>query len=52
MIDLQTYKHYDKIKTKLNWKSFTKVINRPSEGSLGLDRQSALIRIEVRALLI
>ncbi len=52
MINLQIYKHYNKIKTKINWKLFTKVIKRPSEESLGLDRQSALIKREVRALLI
>jgi hypothetical protein len=40
------------MKTKLNWKVFTKVIQMPSEGSLGLDRQSVLIRREARALLI
>jgi hypothetical protein len=52
MIDLQLYKHCNQIKTKLDWKLFTKVIRRPSEGSLGLDRQSALIRREALALLI
>jgi len=28
------------ITTKLNWKLFTKEINRPSKGSLGLDSQN------------
>jgi hypothetical protein len=48
MIDLQIYKHT----IKLKWKLFRKVIKRPSEGSLGLDRQSFLIRGESQALLI
>jgi hypothetical protein len=52
MIHLQIYKHYNEIKTKLNWKVFTKVIKMPNEGSFGLDRQSVLIRREVRSLLI
>ncbi len=52
MIDLQIYKHYNYIKTKLNLKLFSKEIRRPSKGSLGLDRQSALIKREVRAPLI
>ncbi len=51
MIYLQIYKHYNEIKTKLIWKVFTRVIKMPSEGSLGLDRQSALIRREVQARL-
>ncbi len=40
-----TYK-YTNITIKLNWKLLTKVIKRPSEGSLGLDRQSVLIKRE------
>jgi hypothetical protein len=47
MNDSQIYKHYNSIKTKLNWKLFTKVIKRPSKGRLGLDTQSALIRRKV-----
>ncbi len=44
MIDLQIYKHYNKNKTILKWKLFTKVINQsPNEESLGLDRQIVLI---------
>ncbi len=43
---------YTNITTKLDWKLFTKVIKRPSEGSLGLDRQSVLIIREAQALLI
>ncbi len=43
---------YTNITTKLNWKLFTKVVKRPSEGSLGSDRQSALIRWEAQAILI
>jgi hypothetical protein len=39
MIHLQIYKHYNKIKTKLHWKAFTKVIKMPREGSFDLDRQ-------------
>jgi len=50
--DLLIYKHYNQIKTKLNWKLFTKVIKRPSKGSLGLDRQGALFKREVQVLLI
>ncbi len=49
MID---YTKYTSITTKLNWKLFTKVIKRPSEGSLGLDRQSVLVKREVQAPLI
>ena len=41
-----------KLKINLFWKLFTKVIMRPSEGSLGLDRQSVLIKREAQALLI
>ncbi len=43
---------YTNITTKLNWKLFTKVIKRQSEGILGLDRQSVLIKRDARALLI
>jgi hypothetical protein len=43
---------YTNITTKLDWKLFTKVIKRPSKGSLGLDRQSVLIKREAQALLI
>ena len=43
---------FTNIITKLNWKLFTEVIMRPSEGSLGLDRQSVLIKREAQALLI
>jgi hypothetical protein len=52
MIDLQIYKHYNYIKTKLSEKLFTKVIKRPRRGSLGLDRESVLIKREAQALLI
>jgi hypothetical protein len=51
MIDLQICKHYNYIKTKLNWKLFTKVIKRPSEGSWGLNRLSVLIKRAAQALL-
>jgi hypothetical protein len=40
------------IKTKFNWKLFTKVNKRPNKESLGLDRQSVLIKREAHALLI
>jgi hypothetical protein len=43
---------YTNITTKLNWKLFTKVIMRPREESLGLDRQRVLIKREVKLLLI
>jgi hypothetical protein len=46
------YTKYTNITTKLNWKLFTKVIKRQSEGSLGLDRQSVLIKREAKVLLI
>jgi hypothetical protein len=38
-----------KITTKLKWKVFTKVIEKPSEEALGLDRPS-LINREAQAL--
>ncbi len=42
-----------KIQTlQFNWKLVTTIIKRPSEGSLGLDRQSVLIKRETQALLI
>jgi hypothetical protein len=49
MIELQIYEHYD---YDYNWKLYTKVIKRSSEGSLGLDRQSVIIRREAQVLLI
>jgi hypothetical protein len=49
--DLQIYKHYNHIKTKLNGKLFTKVV-RASKGSLVLARQGALFKREVQGLLI
>ena len=52
MIHLQIYQDYNSIKTKLNWKLFTKVIKRPREERLGSDRQSALIKTEAGSLLI
>jgi hypothetical protein len=52
MIDLQIYKHYNYIKTNINWELFAKVITRPSKGSLGLDRLSVLIKREAQVLLI
>jgi hypothetical protein len=39
------------IATKLNWKLFTIVIKRPRKGSLGLDRQSVLIKREAQGCL-
>jgi hypothetical protein len=38
--------------TKLNWKLYTKVIKKPSEEALVLDRQSVLIKREAQVLLI
>ncbi len=38
---------YTNITTKLNWKLFTKVTKGPSDGSLGLERHSVLIKQEV-----
>ena len=40
---------YINITTKLNWKLFTKVIKRLSEGRLGLDGQTVLIKREAQA---
>jgi hypothetical protein len=51
MIDLQIYKHYNKITTKLNWKLFER-FKRPSKESLGLNRQRALIKREEQVLLM
>jgi hypothetical protein len=40
LIKFVTEDRFTNIQTvQLNWKLFTKVIKRPSEGSLGLDRQ-------------
>jgi hypothetical protein len=47
VINEDLFTKYTNIMTKLNWKLFTKVINWPSEGSLGLDRQSVLIKREL-----
>ncbi len=46
------FRKYTNITTKLNSKLFTKVIKKPSEGSVGLDRQSVLIKREAKVLFI
>ncbi len=43
---------YTNITTKLNWKLFANVVKRPSEGSLGLDKQGVLIKREAQGPLI
>ncbi len=41
MIDLQIYKHYNLIKTKLSWKLFTKVIrDQAKEAWVWINRAS------------